>query len=104
MKKSLALAAALFAIAGTAQAERTGEEVYNATCHLCHAQGVAGAPMLGNQEAWAPRIEQGIDTLLSHAVNGFTGKTGAMPPKGTCMDCTDGELKAAIEFMISKVQ
>jgi cytochrome c5 len=81
-------------------APRTGEQVYNTTCVGCHGTGAAGAPKFGDAAAWAPRIAQGMDTLVSHATNGFK----VMPPKGTCMNCTDDELKAAIEYMVSHSQ
>ncbi len=77
---------------------RSGEDVYNAYCVACHGTGAAGAPKIGDAAAWAPRAAQSIDTLLSHATNGLN----AMPPKGTCADCSEDELKAAIEYMLSK--
>lgn len=92
--------AAILATSSVALAERGGEEVYNSKCFVCHAAGVAGAPKLGDKAAWAPRIAAGNDALLATAK---TGK-GAMPPMGTCADCTDGEMKAAIEFMVSKAK
>src|SRR5688572_5625 len=52
----------------------TGEQVYKNVCIACHSPpGVGGAPALGNAEAWAPRIAQGMDTLTSHALTGFSG-------------------------------
>ncbi|MGW8311273.1 MAG: c-type cytochrome [Thiogranum sp.] len=81
-----------------AAAGRSGEEVFNAHCVACHGTGVAGAPKVGDSAAWAPRAAQGIDPLLQHATNGLN----AMPPKGTCMACSDAELKGAIEYMLSK--
>lgn len=102
MKKPLVmtLAVTLIGVAGVAQADRTGEEVYDKVCKVCHEQGVAGAPKLGDKVAWAPRIATGMDTLLNTV---HTGK-GAMPPKGTCMDCTEAEFKATVEFMTSKAK
>ncbi len=79
-------------------AARSGEDVFGAVCTACHSTGAAGAPKVGDTAAWAPRIEQGMDTLLTHALNGFN----AMPPKGTCSDCSDDEIKATIEYMVSK--
>jgi cytochrome c5 len=78
------------------EAATSGEEIYNTKCSVCHASGVAGAPKFGDKEAWAPRIAQGMETLMQHATNGLR----AMPPKGTCMDCTDEQLKAAVEYMV----
>ncbi|MGN6701507.1 MAG: c-type cytochrome, partial [Burkholderiaceae bacterium] len=56
----------------------TGEEVYKAVCSACHATGAAGAPKVGDNGAWAPRIAEGYDTLVSHAIHGIR----AMPAKG----------------------
>jgi cytochrome c5 len=98
MKKAFFLAAvAALMLPIAANAERTGEELYNGKCVVCHASGIAGAPKLGDAAAWAPRAAKGADALL------VTAKTGinAMPPMGTCMDCTDTELAAAIDHMLS---
>lgn len=83
-----------------AGAARAGDAVYNSACMACHASGAAGAPKVGDTAAWAPRIDKGMDTLLNHAINGFN----AMPPRGTCGNCSDDELKNAIEYMISQSQ
>ena len=78
----------------------SGEAIYGRACVACHATGVAGAPKLGDQAAWAPRVAQGMDSMLVTAVNG----RGAMPPRGTCMDCSDDDLKAAIAYMVSQAE
>lgn len=77
---------------------RSGADVYGSFCLACHATGAAGAPKVGDKAAWAPRADQGMDVLLDHATNGLN----AMPPKGTCADCSSDELKAAIEHMLSE--
>jgi cytochrome c5 len=77
-----------------------GEQVYNSLCVICHQAGVAGAPKLGDKEAWAPRIAQGMDTLFSHSLNGLN----AMPPKGGNISLPDEDVKSAVAFMVSKVQ
>ena len=81
-----------------AAAPRSGDAVYTAACVACHSAGVAGAPIVGDQAAWADRAAKGIDGLLASAISGIN----AMPPKGTCADCSDEELKAAIEYMLSQ--
>jgi cytochrome c5 len=96
LTKSLALAAALIAFSGVASADK-GKELYDTKCFTCHASGVAGAPKFGNKEEWAPRIATGMDAIMTVVING----KGAMPPKGTCMDCSDADLKAAAEYMIN---
>ena len=76
----------------------TGQKIYKQSCQACHANGVANAPKPGDKAAWAPRIATGIDAMLAVAKKG----KGAMPPKGTCMGCSDDDLKAAIEYMVSQ--
>lgn len=78
-------------------APKSGEDVYNSTCHMCHAAGVGGAPKLGDKAAWKARIAQGKNTLHDHAIHGFN----AMPPKGTCMACSDDEIMAAVDYMVA---
>lgn len=75
-----------------------GESIYREICFACHGTGAAGAPLLGDKEAWAPRIEKGMDTLTKSAINGL----GAMPPKGTCGSCSIEKLQRAIQYMINK--
>ena len=79
------------------QADDTGKKIYDTKCMACHAAGVAGAPKLGDKAAWAPRIATGMDAMMAIVM---TGKN-AMPPKGTCMDCSDADLKAAVEYMVN---
>ncbi|WP_413113044.1 c-type cytochrome [Thaumasiovibrio sp. DFM-14] len=75
---------------------RSGDQVYATFCVACHGAGIAGAPATGDAAAWEPRIAQGIDTMTEHAINGFN----AMPAMGTCMNCSDDEIVAAINHMI----
>lgn len=75
---------------------RDGETVYKTFCTACHATGVTGAPKIRNATDWAPRIAQGKAVLTEHALQGFN----LMPVKGTCMNCSDEEIVAAIEHMI----
>ncbi len=79
---------------------RSGEQVYDSKCAMCHASGAAGAPKFGDAAAWGPRIGKGMDTLYSNAINGFNG----MPAKGLCMDCSDDEVNAAVDHMTSNSQ
>ena len=95
--KKLALVA-LMAVAGSALADgaaRDTVELYNRTCMACHASGAAGAPKTHDAAAWAPRLAKGMDVLVGSVKNGLN----AMPPRGLCMDCTDAEYKALIEYM-----
>lgn len=97
MKKALmSLAAVALLMPALAMAERSGEEVYSSKCIACHMSGAAGAPKLGDAAAWAPRVEKGMDAMLASVKNGLNG----MPPMGICMDCSDGELTAAIQHIL----
>jgi cytochrome c5 len=81
--------------AAASSGPRSGEQVYNTYCTACHGAGVLGAPKTGTAD-WTARIDaKGLDTVYANGVNGI----GAMPPKGTCSDCSDDEIHAAIDFM-----
>ena len=82
---------------------RDGETVFKGACFACHDTGAAGAPKRGDKAAWEPRIAQGIDTLKKHAIEGFAGKSGMMPPRGTSANCSDEEIENAIHHMIDKL-
>ena len=81
-----------------ASGPRSGEDVYNSNCAGCHASGVMGAPKTGDKATWSARekAQGGLDGLVATAKAGVN----AMPPMGTCMDCSDAELKSAIEYMM----
>jgi len=82
----------------------SGPEVYDLACSLCHqSPGVAGAPVFGDISAWTPRIQQGLDTLENHAINGYIGEAGYMPPKGGRLDLSNDEVIEAIGFMLEAV-
>jgi len=82
----------------------TGPQVYNEACIACHGTGIGGAPALSSAEAWAARVEQGMETLQQHALEGFTGSAGYMPPKGGRLDLSDQEIRDAVEYMVSQAQ
>jgi cytochrome c5 len=84
----------------SAPVEMSGKQVYEAACSACHAAGVAGAPKMGDAAEWAPRIAQGADTLNKHAVEGFQGNAGYMPPKGGRADLGDSSIHEAVSYMV----
>ncbi len=84
----------LVATAATQQL-KSGAEVYNTACMACHGAGVAGAPKFGDNAAWSPRIAQGYDTLVSHAIKGIR----QMPPKGGNPALNDIEVARAVVHM-----
>jgi cytochrome c5 len=82
-------------------AELGGEEVFNMACLACHGAGVAGAPKMGDKAAWAARIAKGAETLHKHAIEGFQGTAGFMPPKGGRVDLADKSIINAVDFMVA---
>ena len=90
-------AAAGPAAAAGGGAARTGEQVVGKFCGACHGSGLLNSPKVGDTAAWQARADKegGLDGLLAKAISGIN----AMPPKGTCADCTDDELLGAIKFM-----
>jgi len=81
----------------------TGEQVYGQVCKSCHDAGLAGAPKSGDKAQWTARIAEGEKTLVQHAVAGFQGKAGVMPPKGGNADLTDDEVHRAVVYLANQV-
>ncbi len=103
MKKMLLITASvsLMAVVSTANAQGAGEKTYKMACFACHGTGAAGAPKMGDKAAWKGRLTQGNATLYDHAIKGYKGKTGYMPPKGGRTDISDADVKAAVDYMVS---
>ncbi len=77
-----------------------GQQVFQGTCKVCHAGGINGAPIFGNKKMWEKRLPQGIDTLVSHAINGY----GLMPAKGGNTSLTDEQISHAVNYMVQHVK
>lgn len=78
----------------------TGEKVYKGTCSICHKSGLSGAPRIGSKDDWEPRLAQGKDVLYDRAIHGYRGKKGSMPARGSNVRLSDGEVKAAVDYMV----
>ncbi|NND81474.1 MAG: cytochrome c5 family protein [Gammaproteobacteria bacterium] len=91
------------AAAPVAAAPKSADEVYNTSCAACHASGVAGAPMIGDADAWSARMGKGSDALYANAVNGYVGEAGVMPAKGGNVALSDDEVKAAVDYMLEQL-
>ncbi|HAQ38606.1 MAG TPA: cytochrome c5 family protein [Saprospirales bacterium] len=76
--------------------------LYDKYCTVCHKEGIAGAPKIGDATLWGPRAEKGMATLVKHVTEGYTGETGIMPAKGTCMECTEDNYKNLITYMLDQ--
>ena len=80
---------------GSASGVKSGEEVYKAVCLMCHQAGMLNAPKLGDEQAWAPRIAQGYEVLVQHAIKGIR----SMPAKGGNASLSDNEVASAVLYM-----
>jgi cytochrome c5 len=88
--------AAPAAAAAAPAAANAGEALFKQTCVTCHGTGLAGAPKFGDKAAWAPRIAQGVPTLVQHAIQG----KNAMPPRGGS-SASDAEIQATVQYMVN---
>ncbi|HET9448349.1 MAG TPA: c-type cytochrome [Steroidobacteraceae bacterium] len=79
-----------------AKAPRAADAILNQYCNVCHLTGWNGAPLNGDANEWQSRLAAGFDSLMKNARQGINN----MPPMGTCQDCTDTELEAAIRKML----
>ncbi len=77
-----------------------GKQVYDGKCQACHSTGAGGAPKIDDKAAWEPRVALGMDTLVQHAIHGIN----AMPPRGTCGECSDEQIEEAVKYMVSEAQ
>ena len=84
------------AAAATSGAPKSASEIYDQYCTACHPAGIAGAPKPGDASIWDARVAAGIEEVYTHAINGYN----AMPPRGTCMSCSDEEIQATVDLMI----
>ena len=92
--------AAAAAAPAAASAGRSASDLYNTKCAACHASGVLNAPKFGTSD-WSDRAAgKGLETLVKNAINGIN----AMPPRGTCADCSDDEIKATVEYMVDSAK
>jgi len=82
-----------------------GKTIFGDLCTTCHMNAATGAPILSDKAAWAPRVAEGLDTLVKHAIDGYQGKDGKlMPAKGGNPALTDAQVKATVEWMLTQVK
>ena len=74
--------------------------LYQRSCYACHVNAGSRAPLTGDAKAWQPKLEKGMETLLTHVIDGF----GGMPPLGMCMDCNAEDFEALIHFMATPAE
>lgn len=86
--------------AALSESALAGKPTYDGACKVCHGSGLTGSPKFGDADVWAPRIERGMPQLVEHAIKGFTGDTGVMPPKGGRVDLSDKQVEQAVAYMV----
>lgn len=78
--------------------EKSGEEVVKAVCSMCHAAGLMNSPKIGDKGQWQPRIAQGYETLVKHAIEGIR----SMPARGGNPALSDNEVANAVAYMANQ--
>lgn len=81
-----------------------GKTIFGNLCQTCHTNAATGAPLITDKGAWAPRVAEGLDTLVKHAIEGYQGSKGQMPPRGGNPALNDAQVKATVEWMLSQVK
>ena len=93
---ALGVVVSMVSAAGAAKAAMTGKQVYESVCIACHGTGAAGAPKFGDKIWIQLEKKEGLKELVKDAIKGER----AMPPKGGCAECTEDEIRAAVQYMI----
>lgn len=99
LTRSLLTVAALSGSLNAAATDDYTKELFALYCTACHAVKASGAPQAFTHE-WDARMDQGIDTLVNHAINGIRN----MPPMGTCSECSEEDLQNIITYMAQEEQ
>lgn len=92
-------AATVQTAAAQAAETRSGAEVYDMVCHVCHSTGVLNSPKLGDAPAWSARLAKGTEALYASSINGLN----QMPPKGGRPDLSDDEIRLAVDYMLERM-
>jgi len=88
----------LIVLVSTSSSAESGRQVYKTYCAFCHKTGLNGAPKMGDETYWSESIQKGKETVYSNAINGI----GSMPPRGGASSVSDEEIKAAVDYMVSR--
>jgi cytochrome c5 len=80
-----------------------GVSVYEKNCMVCHGEGIAGAPRVGEAEVWKERLSKGINAMVAIVIEGVQGYSGAMPPRGGNPDLSDEQIRAAVQYMLDQL-
>jgi len=76
-----------------------GRLVYFKACAQCHAEGKAGAPLMGDGNNWFDRVQKKrLHTLYRHTIDGYNN----MPIKGNCQTCSNQDIEDAVNYILYK--
>jgi len=76
-----------------------GKAVYFRVCAMCHAEGLAGAPRIGDEANWFKRLSDNhLNGLYRHSTNGYNN----MPVRGGCTGCSDRDIESAVLYMLKE--
>lgn len=93
-----------FILTTPAIGQADGKSIFDESCASCHTGGIkgwlTGAPELGDKEAWAPLIKEGVEHLTAVTMAGKE----SMPAKGGCEDCTEADIAAAVQYLVDQSQ
>lgn len=95
-------AAGLAGLAAPGSLLALGEQHYRRSCASCHDTGAGGAPLLGKADIWESRIDQGMETLVNHAIEGFKSSACVMPPRGGDTSMQIEAVALAVRYMVEK--
>ena len=84
---------------GDTERLKMGREVFAGTCYKCHLEGLGEAPVVLDRQAWKARVAQPIETLYTHALEGFWGDIDEMPARGDNDELTDEQVKSAVDYI-----
>jgi cytochrome c5 len=97
LKAAAAAAASQVAYGGTTD----GKTIYDNLCTGCHTSGAGGAPKLDGA-GMGGRAAKGLELLVKHAIEGYTGTAGVMPAKGGNPALTEDQVKVTVEWMVAQ--
>ena len=76
-----------------ATATKSGETIYLSNCKSCHANGLLGAPKLGDT-----RLQKDLETLVMNSIKGI----GRMPARGGVSSLSDADVRDAVVYMVEQ--
>ena len=80
-----------------------GQKIFAEYCSVCHSPNPeipVHAPRIGYKQDWLKFKKMSVDDLFKLATIGY----GAMPARGGCFECTDQQLKQAMQYILDNTK